>query len=427
VGLNLRVLAFTGAISIVAGIVFGLAPAWRATRNDAIQGSSRVVGHERVWGLRGALVAVQVALSLVLLAGSVMFVRTLRNLETQDVGFRADHVLLVPIAGERGYRPTVSTLIPQLLARVSNVPDVASASVAVGGTLSSIGGVRVQVDGAATKDRLAADWVGPNYMRTAGMTLLAGRDFSLADDERGQKVAIVNQTMARHYFGDGDALGRGLLFNKDEYTIVGVAKDAKYADLRETTPPFVYFPTLQTETGIGHLEIRTSSAAPLALAATIRPLVHDVDPHLSAGTAMTLSDQIDRKLGREHLVADLASFFGMLTLALLSVGVYGTLAYAVGQRTKEIGVRLALGARRTGIVWMVLGQIVGVVAVGVIVGAAGVLLVGRLVKPLLFGLAPTDPWTIAGASILLVSIAVIAGGLPARAASRLDPATVLRE
>ncbi len=359
-----------------------------------------------------------------------MFVRTLRNLETQDVGFRADDVLLVPIASERGYRPILSALIPQLLARVSSVPDVASASVAVGGTLSSIGGVRVQVDGAATKDRLAADWVGPDYMRTAGMTLLAGRDFSLADDERGQKVVIVNQTMARHYFGDGDALGRGLLFNKDEYTIVGVAKDAKYTDLRETTPPFVYFPTLQTQSGIGHLEIRTSErGAACAGGDVIRPLVHDVDPHLSAGTAMTLSDQIDRKLGREHLVADLASFFGMLTLALLSVGVYGTLAYAVGQRTKEIGVRLALGARRTGIVWMVLRQIVSVVAVGVIVGAAGVLLVGRLVKPLLFGLAPTDPWTIAGASILLVSIAVDRGrssrsrGVTARSGDRVAGVT----
>ena len=142
---------------------------------------------------------------------------------------------------------------------------------------------------------------------------------------------------------------------------------------------------------------------------------------------MTLSDRIDRKLGREHLVADLAGFFGMLTLALLSIGVYGTLAYSVGQRTKEIGVRVALGARRAGIVWMVLRQIAGVVAVGIVVGAVGVLVVGRLVKPLLFGVAPTNPWTIGIAFVLLVGIAVLAGGLPARAASRLDPATVLRE
>ena len=389
VGLNLRMLAFTGAISIVAGICFGLAPAWQSARGGAIRGSLRVVGHERVWGLRGALIAVQVALSLMLLAGSGMFVRTLRNLETQDVGFRADHVLLVQIVSERGYRPVLSELIPRLLERVSGVPGVASASVAIGGTLRTIGAVIVQVEGSTSRDRLNADWVGPDYVRTAGMTLIAGRDFSLADDDRGQKVVIVNQTMAHRYFGDSDALGRRVMFNKDEYLIVGVAKDAKYVDLRESTPPFVYFPTLQTRSGVGNLEVRTSDAAPPALAATILRLIHDVDPHLSAGTAMTLSDRIDRKLGREHLVADLAGFFGMLTLALLSIGVYGTLAYSVGQRTKEIGVRVALGARRAGIVWMVLRQIAGVVAVGIVVGAVGVLVVGRLVKPLLFGVAPT--------------------------------------
>jgi predicted permease len=427
VGLNLRMLAFTAAISIVAGILFGLAPAWRSARAGAIRGSSRVVGYERVFGLRGALIALQLALSLVLLAGSVMFVRTLRNLQTQDVGFRADHVLLVQIVSERGYRPPLSAFIPRLLERVSGVPGVASASVAVGGTLATIGGVRVQVEGSASRDRLSADWVGPDYFRTAGMTIIAGRDFALADNLRGQKVVIVNQTMARRYFGDGEALGRRVLFNKDQYLIVGIARDAKYADLRETTPPFVYFPTLQTQSGVGHLEIRTSDAAPLALAATIRPLIHDLDPHLSAGTAMTLSDRIDRRLGREHLVADLAGFFGAVTLALLSIGVYGTVAYAVGQRTHEIGVRLALGARRSSIVWMVLRRIVGMVAVGVVVGAAGVLVVGRLVKPLLFGLAPTDPWTIGSASVLLVGVAVLAGGLPARAAAQLDPASVLRE
>jgi len=313
------------------------------------------------------------------------------------------------------------------LDRASGVPGVESVSVAVGGTFDAIGGVRVQVEGSATRDRLNADWVGPDYFRTAAMTLVAGRDFSLADAERAQKVVIVNQTMAHRYFGDGEALGRRLTFNKDEYQIVGVARDAKYVNLRESTPPFVYFPTLQTQSGVNHLEVRTSGVDPLALAATIRSVIHDVDPRLSAGAAMTLSDRIDRKLGRERLVADLSGFFGTLTLVLLSIGIYGTLAYSVAQRTKEIGVRLALGAGRASIVWMVLQQIVGVVVVGAAAGAACVFVVGRLVTPLLFGLAPADPWTIGSASALLVGIGVLAGGLPARAASRLDPATVLRE
>jgi predicted permease len=426
VGLNARMLVFTAAISIAAGILFSLAPAWRTVQGGANRGS-RIVGRERPWLMRGVLIAAQVAFSLILLAGTVMFVRTLRKLETQDLGFRADHVLLVQLVAERGYHPAFSTFIPQLVQRISRVAGVASVSTALGGTLDSIGGVRAQVEGSASRDRLSADWVGPDYLRTAGMPLIAGRDFSLADNERGQKVVIVNQTMARRYFRNGEALGRHVTFNKDDYLIVGVAKDAKYVDLRETTPPFVYFPTLQTRSGVGHIEVRTAGADPLALAPMIRSIIHDIDAHLSAGPTMTLSDRMDRRLGRERLVADLAGCFGMLTLALLSIGVYGTVAYTVSQRTKEIGVRLALGARRTDVVWMVLQQVVRVVALGVLVGAAGVGVVGRLVKPLLFGLAPTDPWTIGTAAILLVGIAVLAGGLPARAASRLDPASVLRE
>jgi predicted permease len=426
VGLNARMLVFTAAISIVAGIVFSLAPAWRTVQGGANHGS-RIVGRERSSLLRAVLIAAQVAFSLILLAGTVMFVRTLRNLETQDLGFRADHVLVVQLVAERGYHTTLSTFIPQLVQRVSEVAGVASVSTALGGTLDNIGGVRAQVEGAASGDRLSADWVGPDYLRTAGMTLIAGRDFSLADDERGQKVVIVNETLARRYFRSGEALGRHVTFNKDDYQIVGVAKDAKYVNLRETTPSFIYFSTLQTQSGVGHIEVRTSGGDPLALAPMIRSIIHDIDPHLRAGLMMTLSDRIDHKLGRERLVADLAGCFGMLTLALLSIGVYGTVAYTVGQRTKEIGVRLALGARRTAVVWMVLRQVVRVVALGVLVGAAGVSVVGRLVTPLLFGLAPTDPWTIGSAAALLVGIAVLAGGLPARAASRLDPATVLRE
>jgi ABC-type antimicrobial peptide transport system permease subunit len=274
---------------------------------------------------------------------------------------------------------------------------------------------------------MSADWVGPTYIHTAGMTLLAGRDFSLSDNEQGQKVVIVNQTMARRYFLDDHAVGRRVLFNNEYYTIVGVVKDAKYSALRETTLPFIYFSTLQTHTGVGHLEIRSAGVAPLVLATAIGPIVHDLDPHLRVGAATTLSDQIDRKLGREHLVADLAGFFGTLTLALLSIGVYGTLAYAVGQRTKEIGVRLALGARRASIVWMVFRQISTVVVLGSAIGVASVFAAGRLVRPLLFGLEPTDPWTIAGALVLLVGVSLLAGSLPARAAWRLDPATVLRE
>jgi predicted permease len=433
---DVRTLLFTGAVSLAAGLLFGLVPALRAVRYSAAslaaEGGQRLVGAGRRWRSRDAIIAVQIALSLILLAGCGMFVRTLRNLESQDLGFRSDGVLVVEVLRERGYRPALDTVVPRLIERAAAVPGVDAASVALGGTLANAGGITgLDVEGYVPRDpqdkRARADWVGPAYFRTAGIPLAAGRDFLPTDRDTAQKVAIINQAMARHYFGDAAAVGRHVTWNKNEYEIVGVAKNAKYSDLRELTLRVIYFSLLQGGAGFGSVEVRTSGANPMALAPMIRAAIREVDPRLSAGDMTTLSNRVDRKLGREHLVADLAGFFGTLTLVLLSVGVYGTLAYTVGRRTKEIGVRLALGARRRAVIWMVLRQVVIVVAIGVIVGVAGVLAVGRLVTPLLFGVAPGDPATIAAAAGLLIAVAMVAGALPALAASRLDPATVLRE
>jgi predicted permease len=424
--LSWHTIAFTAVMSFAAALLFGAAPAWRATRATALRSSPHIVAGEG-GVMRRALIAMQVALSTVLLAASFMFVGTIRNLVHQDHGFRADHSLLIPVVKERGYRPNFSVIVPELLGRVSSVPGVTSATVALGGTLGAIGGVRAQIEGSATRDRLDADWVGPQYFRTAGIRLIAGRDFSQLDDERHQKVVIVNQTMARRYFGDARALGRHVRFNNDVYEIIGVAHDAEYVRPGEPTPAFIYFPTLQTHSGFNWLEVHTSEAKPLDLAATMAVLVHDTDSHLSAGPATTVSERIDRKLGAQHVVADVSGLFGIVALVLLSIGIYGTVAYSVGQRTKEIGVRLALGARRSAIVWMVFRDVVGVVASGLAAGALGVALVGHLVKPLLFGVAPADPGAIAGASLLLLCMAAVAAGVPAHRASRLDPAVALQE
>jgi len=424
--LSWRTMGFTAAVSLVAACLFGAAPAWRATRVASFRSSPHVIrgegGH-----LRRAVIAAQVALSMVLLAGSLMFVGTIRNLLRQDPGFRTDHSLLVPVGSERGYRPNFSVLVPDLLDRVSRVPGVTSATVALGGTLDAMGGVRAQVEGTGTRDHLDADWVGPDYLRTAGMTIVAGRDFSRIDDAAHQKVVVVNETLARRYFGGEPALGRHVTFNKELYQIVGVARDAKYSSLGETTRAFIYFPTLQTRSGFNWLEVRTTEAKPLDLAATIAGLVHDADHRLRAGTATTLADRIDRTLGAERVVADVSGLLGTVALVLLSIGIYGTVAYSVGQRTKEIAVRLALGARRETIVWMIFRQVLVVLAAGLAAGTGGIVLVARLVRPLLFGIAPADPGAIVGASTLLLGVAAIAAALPARAAARLDPAATLQE
>jgi predicted permease len=435
VGLDGRVLFFTGAVSIAACLLFGLAPAIRAVRQAnsfLLASSQRTVGRGRRWTVRDAFIVAQIALSLVLLTASTLFIRTLRNLEQQDLGFGLEDRLQVQIARERSYRPAIATLVPALLERVAAIPGVASASIAMNGVLAESGsGVNgLQIDGYAPRDaqdaRARADWVGPDYFRTVGIRLLSGREFTLSDTADAQKVAVVNETWARHYFGGQTAVGRRFTFNKTEYQIVGVARDAKYTDLREPPPRVIYFALLQTTGGVGVLEIR-SAGDPLGLAEPVRAAIREVDPHLAADEISTPSARLDRKLAREHMVADLATVFSALTLLLVSIGVYGTLAYSAARRMREIGVRLALGSRRVAVVWIMMRDVVVRLAVGVIAGAAGVFAAGRLVGSLLFGLQPDDGPTLVIAITILGLVAFVAGVVPTVRASRLDPARVLRE
>lgn len=433
---DLRVLLFTGAVSVVSGVVFGLIPALRAVRSAAglamADAGRQIVGRQGRWGIRDSLIVVQLALSLVLLAASAMFIRTLSNLKAQDLGFEVEDVLLAELVRERGYRPTISTLVPQLLERTQAMPGVDTASVAFGGTLANMGGVTgLQIDGYTPRDpqdqRARADWVGPNYLRTARMPLLAGRDFSLADHASAPRVAIVNQTFARAYFADGVAVGRRFTFNKNPYEIVGIAKDAKYTELRETSPRLVYFSILQGGGNPNSLEVRTNGGDPAFVAAALRTVIREVDPRLSIGEVTTLSARLDRTLNRDYLVSSLTASFGGLTLLLVSIGMYGTLAYSTMRRTKEIGVRLALGSRRASVLWLVLRGVLVHLAIGLLLGVAGVLASGRLVASMLFGLQPNDPATITMAAMVLLSVALVASVLPAFRASRLDPAAVLRD
>jgi predicted permease len=437
VGLDGRVLLFTGAVSLAAAAIFGLTPALRAVGGQPgfrlVDGGRHVVGRRQRWRVRDAFMIAQVALSLMLLTGSAMFIQTLRNLETQGLGFRLEDRLQVQVVRERGYRPMIGAVVPSLLSRMAEIPGVAAVSVAFNGPLADSGsGVYgLQVDGYVPRDpqdqRARADWVGPDFFRTVGIPLSSGRDFTLADTDSAPKVAIVNETMARHYFGNGAALGRRFTFNKNQYEIIAVASDGKYTNLREATPRVVYFPVLQMGAGFNVLEIRTSVRDSLALVPAVRSAIRDVDPRLSAGEAMTLSQRLDRTLNREHLVADLSGFFSGLTLLLASIGIYGTLTYAAAMRTREIGVRLALGSGRGAVIWIMMRDVVVRLGLGLVLGAIGVLAGGHLVESMLFGLRPNDGLTIAIAVLILSIVALLAGSVPTFRASRLDPARVLRE
>jgi predicted permease len=428
------VLLFATAVTVASTLLFGVAPAVRTARSGAlVEHGPRVVGRSRRWELSDALIVAQIGLSLALLAGGTMFVRTVRNLQTQDLGSQPSQLVLAAIDADRGNRPDPSVLLPQLLERIRALPGVSSASVASFGTLANQGGIYgIEVDGfmptGEQDQRARADYVGPDYLRTAGIPLVAGREFAWTDRPSSPRVAIVNETMARFYYGDATAVGRRFRFNKAEYEIVGVARDAKYNSLREAPPPrYVYFAQLQRMgPGVGNLEIRTT-AGPVATLAAVRAIVAETDSRLAVSEVTTMTERISRKVGVERMLASLSVFFAGLTLLLAAVGIYGTFAYRIARRTRELGVRLALGSKRAAVVWLVARNVLVLLGAGLAAGFAVVVAGGRLVASLLFGLTPTDPLTFVVAGGVLVAVALIAAAIPATRAARLDPARVLRE
>jgi hypothetical protein len=274
-------------------------------------------------------------------------------------------------------------------------------------------------------ERSQANWVSPKYFETLGIPIFEGRDFSLRDDVNSAPVVIINRTMARRYLGTDHAVGRRFLFSGKPYEIIGVAKDVKHGDLRAPIEPSVYFAALQNSSEIHSLELRTA-VSPSAIARDIRRVVRDVDPRLRIVEAATLDHLIDQMLAREVLVADLAGFFAALTLLLVVVGVYGTVAYSVARRMKEIGIRIALGARQANITGIALRHLAWAILAGLTIGTSIAIAAGRVLAFLLFGLSGTDVGTIAGAGLIMCLPAFLAAYLPVRRAWRLDATNALR-
>lgn len=450
-----RILGFTAAVSLLAGLLFGLAPALRATSADLrsqLEGGARGMTSAGRRSKAGkVLVVVQVALSLLLLIGAGLFVRSLRNLRTLDTGFNRSNVLMArlnpsesgavavrrtgPAGGDRAERNArLANLYRQVLERVSLIPGVHSASMAANGLIMGAAMMRccVAVDGHTPEpdeDRgVRIDVVTPAFFRTMEMPLLLGREFSDLDRQDAPKVAVVNETFARHYFGSENPVGKRFRWDgaaADAIEIVGVVKDAKYNGLREDTPRLVYFPQLQSMGQLSVLAVRTIGDPP-NLGAQVRQALEEVDPNLRVGLITTLAARLDDTLIQERLVAKLTSFFGVLALFLACVGLYGIMSYSVAGRTNEIGTRMALGAQRGDIVWMVLRETLLLAAAGIVLAVPTALATTHLVSSLLFGLAPTDPATITMATLLMLAVAAFSGYLPARRASQVEPMAALR-
>jgi predicted permease len=417
---NYRLLAFAAAMSFATGVLFGIAPALSAT-------SPRL--HRRR-GMMKPLMTLQVAASLLLVVTAGLFVRSLENLQARDPGFERERLLLMTIEAPKSHP------IPQrdLIDRIAAVPGVSSAALAAN-TVFGGGWVKtVRVDGYNDQPsenlNAAFNIVGPNFFATSRIPLLIGREFTPSDRDGAPLVAMVNEAFAKKYFPNGNPLaGRyGGPASGRKYEIIGVVADSRAGSLRASEIPTVYEPLLQPggwQPQALNLHVRTA-ANPAALAESIRREALAVDEDLTVYNVRTIAQELGDSLRRDRMFAALSSFFGLTALLLASVGLYGMLAYAVARRTKEISIRMALGAPRRRILWMVLRQTLLVVAAGSAIGVPAALSATGALKSVLFGLSPTDPATFAAAVAMLAAVAAIAGYLPARRATKVDPMEALR-
>ena len=448
VSLHWHVLLFTLVVAVATALLFGIAPALRAGRiplHDAMQQQARTLAGEGPGALGGPLLVAQVALSLVLLFGAGLFLRTFSRLVTRDLGVDRDGILLVNIDAQRSRVPPEgrAALFARTVQAAATVPGASRAAASFLNPLSGQGwNGRFEVEGApvALDDRQRQAWVNavtPGWFATYGVPLLSGRDFDDRDRAGGTQVALVNEAFARRFLGGQSPLGRVLLRQgradrpEPPLEVVGLVKDAVYRSPRDPMEPTVYLPFDQVDPNdmfdpVATLGVRSRLGSPASLSKDLAAALSRVDPNLSLSFRL-LSDQVDAAVGSDRLVAGLSGFFGMLALLLSAVGLYGVTSYAVTRRRREIGVRMALGADAASVVRLLLGRVGRLLAVGLAIGTALSLGAARFVRGMLFGLGPADPTTLLVAALVLVLVGLTAAGLPARRAARIDPSEVLRE
>lgn len=429
---DMRVLAFTALLAMVTGVLFGMVPAWRMSRSDpagTLRQTSRTSGGH-MGRFSSALVTAQVALSLVLLLGATLFVRSLRNLETGDLGYRRDHTLLMQLFPQAGHEKISNRTLyyHELTTRLSEVPGVASVSYLHMGPAYGYE-YKATVSGGAAVVNAVQEWAGPMAFQTMGMHLIAGREFDWRDDEHAPRVAVISESLARVLFSSQNPIGRtidvGTGPEHKGLTIVGVVNSASLWKLDNREPLAVYHALMQEPSYNGsHVVLRTVNA-PQAVAHAAEHTLESLGYHYSLKTS-TLEQRTADTLASERMIALLASGFGVLALVLAAVGLYGILSYAVTRRTPEIGVRMALGAKRADVLRMIFGEVLWVVAIGIAIALPVAFACGKLVARMLFGVSVMDPAAIVIAASTLGAVAAIAGFLPARRASRVDPMVALR-
>jgi predicted permease len=436
-----QVLAFTLAVSVLTGLIFGLAPAIQSTRPELAgtlkDQAGAVVGGTSVM-LRKSLVVAQVALSLLLLIGAGLFVQSLKNLKGVNPGFQTENLLSFAVNPLlNGYKDErCLQFYRQLSDRLNTLPGVTSAALAIMPVLDgNEWDSTVTVEGYSTKQGEAVDphmqFVSPGFFDTMGIAVLLGRDFSIRDEKGAPKVGIVNERFAKRYFGGANPIGRHIGQGGDpgvklDIEIVGVVKDTRYESMRDEVPYEFYLPYRQMNFVQGMTAYLRAKGDPAGLFPTLRQVVREVDSNVPVYRMRTLEQQVDKSLVTERMLAMLATVFGCLATVLAAVGLYGVMAYMVVRRTREIGIRMALGASGGRVIWLVMREVMLLAAIGVTLGLPAAWGLTRLVQTQLFGIDPADIPTMALAAFSIASVALLSGYLPARRAIGIDPMRALR-
>jgi predicted permease len=438
---NLRVLYFNLTVSLLTALLFGLLPALRTARPDlapTLKDQAGSVAGTGQAGWRKSLVAAQVSLSLLLLIAAGLFVRSLQNLKVLHPGFETGNLLSFALDPTlSGYKPERAKLFyKQLQSELAAVPGASSAALCLVPLLAfSDWDSDMSVEGYDAKPgedmNQWVNYVSPGFFGTLKIAVYAGRDFTALDSLGAPKVAVVNEKFARHYFGSQPAVGRHIgngadTGTKTDIEIIGVVRDTKYQTMKQDPPRQVFFPYLQSERASQMTAYVRTDLRPSQMFPVLRAVVRRLDANLPVYQMKTMEHQRDDSLSVERLAASMASAFGVLATVLAAIGLYGVMAFLVARRTREIGIRMALGAMTGNVIWLVMREVLLLLGIGVAIGLPAALAVTRLLASQLYGITPNDPATIVFATLGIAAIVALSGYIPARRATRVDPVTALR-
>jgi len=432
--LNWNVLGVTAALSVVCGLLFGLAPAIQSTRPDVVRALKNGPRGGQRRRAQHVLVVSQIAISFLILVAAGLFVRTLTKLHSVQLGYARENILLFSLnARQAGHRdPEIVTFYSDLRKRFESIPGVSGATLSQSSIISAghagatyRGAMKI---GAVTIEGARVMTAGSRFLTTMQIPVLAGREIDDRDQPGSAPVAVISERLARTYFGNENPVGRRITFldDKRDLEIVGVSGNLRYGGLKEEESPMTVFAAASQFSPEGVTYALRTAGDPLRYVKTVHEIVRDADSRIPVTNVVTQAAEIDRTISQEVTFAKLCTGFAVLALLIACVGLYGTVSYNVARETGEIGLRMALGAQRGAVVWMVLRRVLILAAAGLAISVPAALIASRLVKSFLFGTQPNDPGTLVLAGVVLVSAAILAGYEPARRASRIDPLKALR-